>query len=93
MWVKLTGTTVGLCVGAVMWMLTTFETTSASEQKWAAHNQAIMCSTIYDLQKEIREYLEKHKDAKTAADKEFYERQIGLLRAEIERIDPKGVCR
>lgn len=90
--VKATTVITAAVAGAIMWLLSTFETTTASELKWVQHNQAIACNKVYDLKKEMREYLEKRKDATTDADREFYETQIAVIQEEISRLDPNGQC-
>jgi len=86
-----TGITVAVAAG-LMWMLSTFETTTASELKWTQHNQALQCRTVYNLQKELRDTMEKRRHATSTADQAYYDQQIQYLQAEIKRIDPDGVC-
>ena len=90
--VKVLGTAVTLCAAAIMWMFSTFETSASSELKWTQHNQALQCRTVYSLQKELREAMEKRHRATSAEDKAYYDQQIQYLQAEIKRIDPDGVC-
>ena len=92
MWVKLTGTTVTMCVAAVMWMLTTFETVESSEQKWASHNQALQCRTVNTLKIKQLDLEEKVQKTKDQQDREFYVKQLEYVRSEIKRLDPQGVC-
>ena len=71
-----------------------FETVQASEQKWAQHNLAIACRTVYELEKEVRSYLDRLRFDKslTAEDREWIDREIKALKEEIARIDPNGQC-
>lgn len=91
---KLTAAIVPVLAGVVAWMFTTFETTSASDQKWEMHNQAIACRTVYEWKAEIRAKTEqlRHDKSLSEADRKWLEQEIKNLQEDIKRIDPKGVC-
>ena len=91
---KMTATVIPILGGAVVWMFSTFETAGASEQKWQAHNQAITCRTVYELQSQIRAYLERLRfdGALSPNDRLWIEQEIVNLQADIKRLDPNGIC-
>jgi len=84
-------TAAALVVG---WMFATFETATAAEQKWSAHNQAIQCRTVYEIEAEIERYAYELRfgNQLTAADRDWINLQIERLREKIRRIDPQGKC-
>jgi N-glycosylase/DNA lyase len=94
MFVKVTTGITAAVAAAIMWMLSTFETTSASDQKWQYHNQAIQCQTVYNLKAKIQQYMERLRFDRnlTAADREWIRQQIELIENEVRRIDPEGRC-
>lgn len=85
----------GLVCGSIVGFVSfidRFETVTAAEQKWAAHNQALICKTVSDLRQEIRALEIEAKHADTADMRDFLLAQIQQIRDEIARIDPDGVC-
>ena len=80
--------------GVIGWLLFTFETTSAAEQKWAEHNQAIACRTVYELEERRRQYLERLRfdGALTEKDRQWIQQELDVLEKKIKRIDPQGRC-
>lgn len=91
---KMTAGIVPVLAAVVGWLFVTFETSSASEQKWAAHNQAIACRTVYEIEAEIQRSLEQLRfdPSLTEADREWIKEKIRNLQDKIKRIDPNGVC-
>jgi len=79
---------------AWVWLFATFETAETSEQKWAFHNQAIACKTVYELKAQIRtkEAQIQFDKSLTLEDKAFIQNQIVTVNDEIARIDPDGKC-
>jgi hypothetical protein len=79
---------------AVGWMYLTFETANAAQQKWVQHNQAIACKAVYDLQAQIRVYIERLKldRSLTQTDRDWIDAEIKRLHNQIKHIDPNGVC-
>jgi hypothetical protein len=92
MFVKVTTGITAAVAAAIMWLLSTFETTMASEQKWASHNQALQCRTVNSLKIKIIDLEEKARKATDQGDREFYQNKLKYIREEIKRLDPKGVC-
>ena len=92
--VKLTVATVPILAAIVMWMFSTFETASGSEQKWSQHNQAITCRTVYELEEKIEQYVAQLRfdQSLNGSDKEWISAQIKNLQVKISRIDPQGMC-
>ena len=91
---KMTTAVVSALAGVVIWAFTTFETSDAAEQKWSQHNQAIACRTVYEWQEKIRAYLDRlrYDTTLTAHDRRWIEQEIESLKANIARLDPRGVC-
>lgn len=91
---KMTATVVPVLAAAVVWMFSTFETAQGADEKWAQHNQAIACRTVYELQAQIRSYLKELQlnPGLTDAQRQWIDREIENLREEIRRIDPNGAC-
>jgi N-glycosylase/DNA lyase len=85
---------VGGIAGAMIWMLTVFETVDASEEKWAAHNKALVCRTVYDLEKDIQRYMERLRFDRTMteADRQWLREQVAALEKKIKRLDSGGEC-
>lgn len=91
---KMTCTTVGVLFIAVVWLFATFQTSVGSELKWAQHNQAIACRTVYEYEIQIMSFrqtlkLDKHL---STADREWINDEIIRLNTLIGRIDPNGEC-
>lgn len=86
----------GITVAALVvgWMFATFETAAGAEQKWSAHNQAIQCRTVYEIEAEIEKYAYQLRFGAdlTQADKDWIKLQIERLREKVRRIDPQGKC-
>jgi len=78
--------------GTLGWMIVTFETTAAAEQKWASHNQAIACKTVYDLKRERRERIAELSQVIATAKIEAIKQAIKGIDEDIKRIDPNGKC-
>lgn len=91
---KLTAATVPVLAGVVMWLFSTFETASASNQKWQEHNKAINCRTVYEIEAEIERDLERLRfdPSLSQDDREWIKEKIKNKQAKIHRIDPKGTC-
>lgn len=91
---KMTAATVPILAATVMWLFTTFETASGSQQKWAQHNQAIACRTVYELEERIRAYIERLRfdTSLSSEDRAWIDREIDNLQEKIKRIDPNGTC-
>lgn len=88
---------IGLLTGlgaAITFMWMNFVTVEASEQRWQAHNQAIVCQTVADLEAEKRE-LEARLQFDpnlTQQQREFLKQQIAELKEQIKQKDPQGLC-
>jgi len=79
---------------ATLFLFTNFETVDAANQKWADHNQAIICETVNDLAAEKRalETRLKFDDDLTPDQRRFVEEQLKDIKKEIEKKDPQGKC-
>lgn len=91
---KMTASAVTALAAAVTWMFVTFETASGAEQKWAEHNQAITCRTVYELKAQIRDYMGQLRSGRnlTQQDIDWIKAEIDNLQEDIKRLDPNGVC-
>ena len=94
---KITAATVPVIAGiagALIWMFTVFETVDASEQKWASHNKALACRTVYDIEKEIQRYMERLRFDRTMTegDRRWLREQVATLEKKIKRLDANGEC-
>lgn len=91
---KLTVWAVGVIVASLTWMFAMFETTAASDQRWAQHNQAITCRTVYELKSQVREYLKRLEldRSLTPQQTEWIKKEIDALNEDIKRLDPNGQC-
>lgn len=90
---KMTASAVGVLAAAVTWMFVTFETASGSDQKWAEHNQAITCRTVYEMKAQIRDYMGQLRSGRLSQqDIDWIKAEIDNLQEDIKRLDPNGVC-
>jgi hypothetical protein len=91
---KMTAAIIPVVAAAVTWLFVTFETADAAQQKWAQHNQAIACRTVYEIEEKIRSYLERLKfdDNLTTSQKDWIKEEIRNLQEKVKRIDPDGQC-
>ena len=92
--VKLVCYLVGAFAAALLWLYTNFETVSASDQRWDAHNQAIACKTVADLRAQAREIETRLQfdTSLTTEGRTFLQNQLRQIQAEIDRIDPNRMC-
>jgi len=75
------------------WMTTTFETTSAAEQKWQNHSQQLVCRTVAQARIKIAKLESFIKHAKPEASEQAQaEDEIAALKEEIDILDPDRVC-
>lgn len=88
------GKIAGVVIAGFIGMFTMFETKAGSGQKWAEHNQAIVCRQVYELQKDVRGLTERLQfdNRLTQEQRNWIHQQIANLQAEIQRLDPNGVC-
>ena len=80
-------------VAALGWLTTTFETTSAAEQKWTSHSQQLVCRTVAQARIKIAklESYIKHA-APPPSEKAQAEDEIRALQNEVDILDPKRIC-